>query len=287
MQKLMLLIPLVISGPTFSEVASENKDKDSYKFNPVLLDSNDNSGALLGIEYGYNHKWTYMKSAPKSKGNASGWINTVEQLSEKNGFIEFKIDGIWTNDHEINPKSYSKTNIEMGYEILKPDDINTSANDERDFDFGLHFGIEGDQNYDNNQTFFAAQAGAMFGDSTKEYIAAIISYGEVDASSNKERMSLTSVDKFDRFNAEIQILYPLSFRPGRKYSPKSISLNYRYFHEIDAPQEIEDAELDKYKFGVIRIKFENGLFIGYGKGKLPFDFDSKSVLEIGISQNLF
>jgi hypothetical protein len=287
MKNITFLLFLIFSSYSFSEEVSVDSVEDPYKFKPMLLDGDDDSGAVLGIEYGYQEKWTFLKSESGEGSGFEGGQAAVSQLTDKNGFVEFNINGIWTNDDEVNPESYSKANLDLGYEILRPDNIGMEANDEFDIDFGLQLAFEGDQNYESSQTSVAAQAGTMFGSSTDRHIAAIIGYGEVDASNNDERKSITDQNKFDRITAEIHIKYPLSFNSGRKYSPKSISFNYRYFGEIDASEEVKDAGIDKYEFGVLRLKFENGIFIGYGKGKLPFDFDAKSVLKVGITQNLF
>lgn len=287
MKNIAFLLLLAFSSYSFAEDVSVDSDEDPYTFKPMLLDGDDDSGAVLGIEYGYQKKWAFLKGEPVSGSGFEGGQLTLDQLTDKNGFVEFNISGIWTNDDETNPESYSKANLDIGYEILRPDNIDTEANDEFDIDFGLQLAFEGDQNYESNQTSTSVVAGTMFGSSTDWYVAAIIGYGEVDASNNDERKSITDEYRFDRVTAEIHVQYPLSFSSGRTYSPKFVSFNYRYFGEIDAPDEVKDAGIDRYEFGVLRLEFENGIFIGYGKGKLPFDFDTKSVLEIGMTQNLF
>lgn len=283
----LILFPLL----TFANDSQPDSDDEDYALRPVLLDSSDNNTAVLGLRYRAEKKWTFLeneqKPGPDATADRFGSSTAIEQMTDKHGFAELKLEGLWTNDMELNPESFSKLNLDIGYEISIPDDIEKEGSQEKDFDFGLQFALEGDQNYDNTQTVSALQAGAMFGDSTDWYIATVLAYGEVDASKDDARMALTNVDTFDRVAAEVHLQYQLKFREGRKYSPKSIAFNYRYYGEVDPPDAIKQADLDIFQRGVVRLKFEKGLYVAVSEGKLPFDLQSESVLEVGLSQNLF
>ena len=264
---LVLFFPFI----TFSQEQQKNDLNEPY-FNPVLLNEDGGNGTVLGLEYGYKKKWKFLEDTFDQNGFNQNLVDN--QTSIKNGFVDFSVGGIWTNQDEFNPKSYSKSSLDIGYETSN-------------LDFSLQYGFEGDQNYKNNQNSLLIQIDTFLGDPAKSYISTTLGYGEVDASNNDQRKTITDEEKFDRLNAELQLLYSIDVENTSKYFPKSLSFNYKYFNEIDAPQEIKNANLDLHKFGTIRLKFEKGVFIGYAKGKLPFDFDKKSVLEVGFTQNLF
>lgn len=283
----ILLLPMsVIAEESFPE-----SEEDNYTFKPVLLDGSDNSSAVLGVRYGFDKKWIFLEYTPPiSDEGTDSWGNgagTAAKLTEKNGYVEVKLAGLWTSDKELNPESFSKFNLDIGYEISLKDDVNTNKNEGKDIDFGLQVAVEGDQNYDNSQTVTALQAGFLLGDASKSFVSGILSYGEIDASEDDGRKAVTSIEKFDRASAEIHIQYPLASKEGRKYSPKAISFNYRYYGEIDPPDAIKAADLDVFQWSVVRLKFEKGIYVAYSEGKLPFDAKSDSVLEVGLSHNLF
>ncbi len=292
MKKLTLLVSLIV----FSQLVFADDQKDSadesYKFTPVLLDGSDNAGAVLGLRYRLEENWTFFEkeksnTSDDSFGSNNNFSNVIEQLTEEHGFVEVKLEGIWTNDKDLNPESFSKLNLDIGYLVSKPDDIETDANEEKDYDFSLQLAVEGDQNYSDTQTLVALQAGTLLGSSTDWFVGATLAIGKVNASNNDQRMALTNVDNFDRVSAELHFQYPLSFRKGRKYSPKAIAFNYRYHEELSAPDIIETMNLDVFQYGAIRLKFEHGIYLGYANGKLPFDLRSESSVELGFSQNLF
>lgn len=287
MKFIIFFISLLFTISVLSEEPPKSSLKNSYTFMPLFLDANDGTGSVVGIEYGLESKWIFMQLKTPSGNGFGNKKSILSSLKDQNGVLELDIEGVWTNDDEINPESFSSATINIAYEISAPDDIETKSNDGFGFDFGLQYSVEGDQNYEDSQNLVAAATGFFVGDADGLYIDVEIAYGEVDASNDEQRKLMTNEYKFDRVDAELHFHLPLSLNTQKKYSPKSVAFNYRYFGEIDAPPEIESANQDKHQFGTVRIKFENGLFLGYAKGKLPFDFDTKSVLEIGFNQNIF
>lgn len=294
MSKVLILLGLsMFTTCLFAEAVQKDSENEDYTFKPVFLDGSDNEPAVLGIRYSAKEKWVICEREPQGvNGDPGDRFNNgngavVDQTTEKNCFIETRLEGLWTNDKKLNPESFSKVNLDIGYEVLVPDDVSKEGSQERDLEFGLQLALEGDQNYDNRQTVAALQAGATFGDSTKKFIAMIASYGEVDASEDDIRKAITDEEVFNRISVEIHTQIPLNLRKGRKYSPKAISINYRYYGEVDPPDSVEAVGQDEFQWGVVRLKFENGIYLAYSKGKLPFDTASDSALEVGFSHNLF
>lgn len=286
----LIFVSLILSMSVTAH-SEESKESDNYTFKPVILDGSDGASAVLGLRYGYDNKWIFLEHEPSNSTSDPDTfgapLDVVDQLTEKNGFVSLKLDGLWTNDEEINPESFSKLNFDIGYEISIKDNIATPENEGKDIDFGLQLSVEGDQNFDNTQNIAALQAGFLIGDAADSYFAGNLAYGEVDASKDDVRKAVTDQETFDRASAELHLQYAFKQKTGRKYSPKSISLNLRHYGEIDAPDTVKMAELDKYQWGVLRLKFEQGIYIAYSEGKLPFDADTSSVLEVGFSHNLF
>lgn len=278
------------SIPSFAGDEQQDSDDEEYTLKPVLLDGRNAQSTVLGLKYGAKKEWKFLEDNEVQNANNDEWgsaEDAAKALGDKSGFIRAEIDGIWTNDAETNPEAFSKVNLDVGYSIFLPGDINVENSISKDFDFGLQLAMEGDQNYDNRQIVTALQLGSYFGNPSGTYIVALLSYGKVDASENEERMALTTVDKFDRFSAEIDFRYRLDFRKARKYNPKSIGLNVRYFSESDAPDVIRDAGLDDFLRSSISLKFEKGFYIAYSEGNLPFDQEKDKVFELGFTQNLF
>ncbi|TQV87577.1 hypothetical protein [Aliikangiella coralliicola] len=290
MLKIILVsIFFYFSISVWAEEGQKNSEKEGYTLKPVLLDGSNSNSIALGIEYGLSNGWVFKGEEDEYADSDSDvdengyWVDDVNKKVRRNsGYLKYELSGVWTSEEETNPESFSKVKIELGYDYFRPSD---SWN--KDFDFYLAYSMEGDQDFDNRQEVTSASFSGYFGNPKGTYIVSIIELGQVDASENEQRMALTTIDKFDRLSGEVAFKYKLDFGESRKYKPKSIGINYRYFSEKSAPQSIKSAGLDKFKRYSIVLKFEHGLYIAYSKGELPFDLQEEKVLKVGLTHNLF
>ena len=59
--------------------------------------------------------------------------------------------------------------------------------------------------------------------------------------------------------------------------------NFRYYHEINAPDAIKNANLDTQSYLVMALQSSSGLYVSYAKGKLPFDSKTDELFSIGFN----
>lgn len=151
-------------------------------------------------------------------------------------------------------------------------------------------GLEGDQNYDSQQSTYGIRGIYSRGN----FPSLRLDYEKVDAAKNEERMALTDKETYDRFSAELGYRYQLIKNQG---AGTWLYLSYQYFEEMSAPASIKQAGLDKFDFMSASIRFpatvlgfvdtdQINLFIRYTKGQLPFDRQSDSAVQLGFSTNI-
>lgn len=156
--------------------------------------------------------------------------------------------------------------------------------------FDVHLSVEGNQNYSNANTAYGVQ-GLI---SASGYPSVRLDIERVDASDNEFRREFTRDDEFDRVSAEIGYGYVFRASDDR---PISLYLSYRHFHEISAPDEIKDDDLDSFGYAAISLRFpaalfglvekeDFNLFIRYTEGQLPFDREDDEAIEFGFTTNI-
>lgn len=59
--------------------------------------------------------------------------------------------------------------------------------------------------------------------------------------------------------------------------------NYRYYQELNAPEEIKKEELDTHSYFVMALQSTSGFYVSYANGKLPFDAKKDEIYSIGFS----
>lgn len=59
--------------------------------------------------------------------------------------------------------------------------------------------------------------------------------------------------------------------------------NYRYYHELDAPEVIKKANLSSDSYFVMALQSTSGFFVSYANGKLPFDAKNDEIYSIGFN----
>jgi len=75
-----------------------------------------------------------------------------------------------------------------------------------------------------------------------------------------------------------------SFRtPVARYGDDElfISVNYRYYEELDAPPSVQVLDLDSFEFFTVVLGGEDGIYVSYSDGRLPFDLADDQVFALG------
>lgn len=106
----------------------------------------------------------------------------------------------------------------------------------------------------------------------------------VDASANESRKSLVGEDNEQFTRVVLGAFYRNElFALGELEDPDpvALTLEWRYTHEIDAPDAIRDADLDETSWFNARLELPKNFVIEYMDGKQPLDLGSSSTLFIG------
>ncbi len=106
----------------------------------------------------------------------------------------------------------------------------------------------------------------------------------VNASENEARQALTSEhETFPRLHLGAQYRTELFSISDTK--SVALELNWRFYYEFDAPEPVEDAELDRTSYFKATVLFPGNLFLEYTDGKLPADVEGGSTVTAGWRYN--
>ncbi|MBK8101016.1 MAG: hypothetical protein IPK26_28365 [Planctomycetes bacterium] len=100
----------------------------------------------------------------------------------------------------------------------------------------------------------------------------------VDPSGNEARAAIGEDDAYPRFHAEVTMKSLVGVISG---SPIWTSMGWRYYRDLDAAAAVEAADLDEHSYFLARLDLPKGLFASYAAGRLPFDVEDTSRVELG------
>lgn len=118
---------------------------------------------------------------------------------------------------------------------------------------------------------------------------------QVDPKEDARRIALLSTtDRYDRIYGEVKHTSPLG---SIKNSPVKLSLSYRYFEEIDAPDAIKAEKYDVSQYYTVTFQVPSSILpsvktsqsefiISYSEGELPFGLTDEKIFEIGWRTNV-
>lgn len=270
MIKMCVCISILMStNLTFAAIGESPK----YDFKPVILDSKDSTGSTIGIEY--NFKDTLYEKLLNSVDSGPG-IDINANAGSVGIYYEAK--GIVAASKDRNPKNFLEFNLDAKY-LLSTAKIGTIKG-------GLIAKYETNQSFSSKQTVFGLKGtiGKMDLFQTNAFGAIDGSFGRVDPIDDSERkvaLGVSTLDPYNRLNMEIEYIYPL-----KGNTLKNLEFNYRYFLEVNAPNLIKAANLDKHELATIRLDMKDDLFVAYSVGKLPFDRKNEQLVQIGFSYKL-
>ena len=142
---------------------------------------------------------------------------------------------------------------------------------------------ETDQSNDNAQWGYGFTAYGQYWFKqgvANEYAFLKIDYAEVNPKDNDQRLSILSGDDDNYYRWEVNATVQLDVSIEQV---DKLEFSYRYFYEPDAPELIKQADMNNYRLATIGVYFEQGWFIAYSDGKLPFSAQDQQIYQIGWS----
>lgn len=260
-------------------LASEAKDAEkpySFSFKPVVIDSSEASGAAFGVDYDFKVKKQFATSRGTSAGSP---IITPEDVDkpEHAGQFDFRLRGTLASAKEKNPNKL----VDLASKVVYTYDTNFAY-----FKGGGVFAYETDQGFDHKQHVLGV-SGSM----SKVQIVVpgdagslLLNYGSVKPTADTERKTALangSLDSYRRWNLEASYSYPIN-----RERIRSVHFDYRHYQEMSPPTAVKTAGLDRHRLGLVRVDLDQGFFLQYSRGSLPFDVRSVSAVKIGWSTNL-
>jgi hypothetical protein len=105
----------------------------------------------------------------------------------------------------------------------------------------------------------------------------------VDPQSGVVKQAQSGKSTFTRFRTEAAFRTPIVriMQNNLAY----FEADYRYYRELNAPEEAKKEKLDKFEYFTSALILSNGLYVSYSTGKLPLDAKSDQVYELGFKFN--
>jgi hypothetical protein len=250
--------------------ASKEEKPYSFQFKPVVLDTGSTSGASLGLDYDFKAKYKF------AGGQTSVGSDTISltdlNVTIRSTQIDLRARGTLASSKERNPNKL------LDFLALGVYRIDTPA---AYYKLGALLAYETDQGFDNKQYMYglAASASKVTIFTPGDAGSVLLNFGNVNPSTDMQREQLLgSLEAFKRWNLELSYSVPIN-----KSKVRSIDFNYRHYQEIGPPAAIRDADLDRYRIGLIRINLDQDFFVQYSRGSLPFDQRSERTIKLGWS----
>lgn len=111
----------------------------------------------------------------------------------------------------------------------------------------------------------------------------LVGLARVSPEDDDPRALAGAASEYDRGRFEASFRTPLA-RLGndRLY----VSINYRYYKELDASPLVRSLDLDSFSFYTIVLGGSDGIYVSYTDGKLPLDLTEDRVFELGYQFHL-
>lgn len=269
------------AGPVYAACKPSQKGNASdsnapatpFTLRPALIDTSNGPGSTLGLEF-----------------EGSGTLcSKVVPLGKQTDFetaqgaviqLDYQTSGTLTSNKNRNPKDLldAQLNGSFLYDAASAGTVS----------FGGFGKYETDQSFDNKQLVYGLRATyvklSVFTQS-EDWVALRVAHGQVDPKGDQEReAALGTSDLPKYYRNDFEFVYHVNVRWSitAAITVESIELDYLYFLESSAPAQVEAAGLSRHHLATARVNFAKNLYVGYGKGRLPFDKQNDSIYEIGL-----
>jgi len=106
----------------------------------------------------------------------------------------------------------------------------------------------------------------------------LVGLDRISGAENAPRELAGETGDYDRLRLEASFRTPIArYGDDRLF----ISVNYRYYEELDAPASVQTADLDSFEFFTVVLGGEDGIYVSYTDGRLPLDLVDDQVFELG------
>lgn len=111
----------------------------------------------------------------------------------------------------------------------------------------------------------------------------LLSFERVLPEGDDPRADVGDKSDYDRLRAEVSFQAPVARMNGKDYH---LTANYRGYHELNASSEVDSADLDFFDYVTLRLRSDQGYFVSYASGRLPFNDGDDQFLELGFTLDL-
>lgn len=262
-----------ISG-AMAQTPAEVKKPFQATIKPVLINGANQGAATLGIDYDFNYFLPLGGRGRTSQGQPiidPQEANTI--ITE--GELSSRLRGTLTSSKESNPNKLVDFSGAWHYVISTVPAW---------YRLGAGVTYETDQSFENKQFSYglniAASKVTIFKNGDAGNIE--LSLGRVNPKEDAKRKAVDgTLSDFSRWNIELS--YSLNLNQNKL---RSVDLNYRHYQEISPSSTIRFAGLDRNRLGLIRLNLEQGFFVQYSRGSLPFDQKSERAIKVGWTAKL-
>lgn len=259
----------VLNQTANAQTSPEERKPFQATIKPVLIDSANQTGTALGIDYDINYVKTLGGKGKTSRGERTVSDSDAD-VAIREGELVARVRGTMASSKEKNPNKlidlsaaghYLVSTVPAWYRV------------------GGNLTYETDQSLANKQLALGASAGAskvsIFQNGDAGSIMFILArVNPIDDTARKTAEG--KLDAFQRWNLEVS--YSLNINSQKL---RSVDVNYRHYQEISPSTAIKNAGLDRNKLGLIRLNLDQGFFLQYSSGSLPFDQRSERAVKVG------
>lgn len=193
--------------------------------------------------------------------------------------LKFGAQGTIGSESNRNPLDFTTLRIDGFYKAWRSN-LYT-------YKLGGFTSYETDQTNDNSQFVYGANVSFQRWKSplsANNYLFVSLDYGQVDPSENEGRVKLLNGDKshYDRFDGEVVFQFKVDVEAISK-----VETSYRHFYELDAPEAIKQTDKDSFGLMSVGVFFQEGWYLAFTDGQLPFSEEDEQTYQIGWSHNFF
>ncbi|MCR9248683.1 MAG: hypothetical protein NXI31_26950 [bacterium] len=110
----------------------------------------------------------------------------------------------------------------------------------------------------------------------------LVAIDQVEPDGGNPRAMVNDDSSFGRLRGEVSFRTPIAWiRDSQTY----FNANYRIYHELNASQAVENADLETFHFVALSITTDAGFLVTYTRGQLPFDVADSESIQVGWAFN--
>jgi hypothetical protein len=263
----VLLLFVAVLGTAHAQSDTAAGTRVRIELSPVLLDFRRGPGSTLGLEYAARGNLGKISLSGNDAGKDA--INPDASVGALRVGYDFR--GTIATAKERNPKNHLEHRVDLALQYSL-----TALS----FDVGGFARVESDQSFED-RNFAAGARGTLGTCAIRGGLVCIVAdgaYGRINPSKDRGRIALVGSNPgaYTRLDGEALIQIGLHTSQIR-----GLELNYRVYHELDAPQVVRDARLATHTLGTVHLSLAGGLFVACSEGKLPFDRRNDRITEAG------